>query len=218
MADDLTFYIPNEKDYRITLYKDKYLKTVILSKYIENEDLLIPDKTWIPENTNYVYYYTTETLRETDLTKKIYQAQICRVREIYVYKYKVTKEYYDDNYYLNVDGYIKDINDYKIFYEEKVITNIIEKPITNIVEITKEKIIKEPKIEYIYIPSENEIEKFDSSEKIECTPQIKTEIKTEIKTIEKKIPKVPKKVYIIIAILLLIITLLSIKLRKKYVD
>lgn len=210
MADNLVFYIQDATNYRITLYKDEYLSNVILSKYIENEDLLIPDKTWIHKHTYYINYYTTDILKETDLTKKISQVQICRVREIYAYKYKITKEYYDDNYHLNVDGYIKDKNDYKIFYEEK--------PITNIVEITKEKIVKEPKIEYIYIPSENEIEKFDSSEKIECIPEIKKELKTEIKTIQKEIYKVPKKIYIIITILLLVIILLIIKLCKKYVD
>lgn len=217
MVDNLTFYIPNASDYEISLYKDQYLSKAFLSKNIENEDLLIPDETWINSLTYYLKNYTIDTLRETGLTKKIGQTQTCRAQEIYVYKYKITKEYYDDNYHLNVDGYIRDINDYKIFYKEKVITNIVEKPITNIVEITKEKIVKEPKLEYIYIPIENEIKKIDSSEKIDCTPEIKTEIKTELKTIEKEILKVPKKIYVLIAMLLITISLLSIKLIKKYV-
>lgn len=224
IVDNLTFYITNDNDYKINLYKTNYFSKSFLSKNVENENLLIPDETWINNYTYYLNYKTLDTLRETDLTKKTGTKETCRAKEIYVYKYKIKKEYYDDNYHLNVDGYIKDLNDYKIFYKEKVITNIIEKPITNLVEITKEKIIKEPKIEYIYIPIENKIEKIDSSEKndtlekTECIPQIKTQIKTELKTVEKEIFKIPKKIYIFITILIITIVVLSLKLSKKYVD
>ena len=219
IIDNLTFYITNDNDYKINLYKTDYFSKSFLSKNVENESLLIPDETWINNFTYYLKYYTLDTLRETDLTKKTGTKETCRAKEIYVYKYKIKKEYYDDNYHLNVDGYIKDINDYKIFYKEKVITNIIEKPITNLVEITKEKIIKEPKIEYIYIPIENETEKIDSSDKVissektDCIPQIKT----ELKTVEKEIFKVSEKINILIAILIITIVILLVKLKKKNV-
>ena len=218
MVDNLTFYIKDAEGYEITLYKDKYFNNGFLSKYIENETILIPDETWINDLTYFYQYYTLDILKETDLTKKVGYSQTCRAQEIYVYKYKITREYYDNDYHLNVDGYIKDINDYQIFYKEKIITNIIEKPITNVVEITKEKVIKEPKIEYIYIPIQNEIKKIDSSEKIACIPQIKTQMKTELKTVEKEIFRIPKKIYISITMLIIVIIILSIKLVKKYVD
>lgn len=219
-ADTLIFYIDTEKEYQITLYNTKYLTTPILYKLVSSNTPLIPDETWKTSTTKYENHYTIEEFKETTLTKKIRQEQICRTTEILVYKYKVEREYYDDNYHLYIDGYLKDTNNYKIFYKENPIINTIE--ITK--EITKEKIIKQPQIEYIYLPSENEIQKIDSSknkeniESKECTPKIKTEIKTEIKTIEKEIFKTPKRVYIIITIFILLIVFLLIKLYKKYVD
>lgn len=212
-AETLTFYIKNDDMYKISLYANMNDTYELLAKDITNESISIPDETWITENTKFEHVRTTDIYKLSSLTKKTGQYQVCRYREIYVYKYKITKEYYDDDYHLNVDGYIKDTNDYKIFYQEK--------PITNIVEITQEKIVKEPAIEYIYIPSENEIQKIDSSKEIketECIPQVKTELKTEIKTIEKEIFKIPKKIYVVIVVLILIITYLIIKLIKKYVD
>ena len=122
------------------------------------------------------------------------------------------KEYYDDNYYknLNIDGYIKDEKDYKIFYKGKPLT------ITNTIEVIKEKIVKEPQIEYVYIEKEaNNIEKNtekkDPSKEMECLP----ETKIEKQIIEKEILKIPKKIYFIISILTIIILLLIIKLFKK---
>ena len=168
----------------------------------------MPDKTWITEDTYFIKYDGNVYYEITDLTTLTNEYEVCRYREKYVYKYQVKKEYYDDNYYANIDGYIKDISDYKIFYKGE--------PITNTIEITKEKIVKEPQIEYIYVPNENEMQKNDSSkEKNEtsetnCLPKIETEI------IEKF--KIPKKLYIIIVLLLLVILILIRKLYKKYVD
>lgn len=210
MCDDLTFYIEDAQNYTIYLYPNKRFENAVLSKTIKNEKFFMPDKTWITENTKYIKYDGNYYYEITDLTTQIDEYEVCRYREKYVYKYQVKKEYYDDNYYLNVDGYIKDTSDYKIFYKGE--------PITNTIEITKEKIVKEPQIEYIYVPSENEIQKNDSSKekdktiKTNCTPKIKTEI------IEKEIFQIPKKIYIIIALLLLVILFLIIKLSKKYVD
>ena len=209
-VDNLTFYIKNESDYKITLYKEKYLNKKNFSKQISNKELLIPDETWITAEATYENYYSGETLRETAFTKFTKSTQICRYQEIYAYKYKIEREYYDDNYHLHVDGYIKDEKDYQILYQED--------PIINTVEITTEKIIKEPKIEYVYIPSENNIEKIDSSKEKQCIPKIETQIKKEIQTIEKEIYKIPKKIYLIITILILIIIILLAKLMRNRVD
>lgn len=209
MAETLTFYIKDASNYTITLYRNVHLVDVVLSKEIVSDDeVLIPDETWITKDTYYLTYYTYEDLKESGLTKRTKRSPVCSYQEIYIYRYKIEREYYDDDYHLDVPGYIKDVNDYQIYYDEKVITNVVE--------ITNEKIIKEPKIEYIYIPRENQ--KSDSSKITECIPKIKTEIKTEVKTVEKEKEVIPKKVYILITILIFIVILLVVKLIKKNVE
>lgn len=213
ICDNLIFYIEDEQDYTINLYVNKKFEIPILSKKISNEKVLIPDKTWITEDTKYIKLEGNVYYKTTDLTTLINEYEVCRYREKYFYKYQIKKEYYDDNYYVNVEGYIKDPNDYKIFYKGE--------PIVNTIEITKEKIIKEPQIEYVYIPAENEIQKNDSSsEKNEISKQ--TEItdkkclpKIETKIVEKEIFKTPKKLYIIIIILILLIIVLIKKCLKN---
>ena len=221
-ADTLIFYIDTDKEYEITLYVEQYLTTPMLTKKISSKTPFTPDETWKTSTTKYKNKYTTDEYKETTLTKRKARVQICRATEIMAYMYKVEREYYDDNYHTYVEGYIKDELDYKLFYKEEPIVNTIE--ITK--EITKEKIVKQPQIQYIYLPSENEIKKIDSSKnkenkkkkKFECIPQIKTEIKTKYETIEKYLFKIQKKIYIIITVLILTIILLLIKLYKKYVD
>lgn len=201
-SETLTFFIENSQNYEISLYTNKEFTDYIISKQITNETLLIPDKTWITQNTIFNTTYTEEIYNNSDLTIKIREYNVCKYREKYVYKYQIKKEYYDDEYHENVDGYIKDTNDYKVLYKGE--------PITNNVEIIKERIVKDPQIEYIYIPKENTIEKNDSSKEIQeenCHPKVKAEIK------ERIIYKVPKKVYLII--ILPIIIFLIMKLLKK---
>lgn len=206
LCDKLLFFVDNATNYKITLYRDSSFQKEIISKNIENEKISVPDKTWTDENTVFYTDVITQKLVESDLTKLISAKIHCSYQEIYVYKYEVTREYYDDNYHVNVEGYIKDVNDYKFFYKGE--------PIVNTVEIEKEKIIKEPQIEYIYIEKEN-----DSSQETECLPETITEIKTQVKKeiVEKEIFKIPIKIYIIIIMLILIIIFLSIKIFKKYV-
>ena len=211
--DTLIFYIDTDKEYQITLYHDEPLISPLLTKQVSSKHPLIPDETWKISTTEYENHYTTEEYKETTLTKKIRKEQICKSTEIVAYKYKIEREYYDNDYHTYVEGYIKDEDDYKLFYKEEPIINTVE--ITK--EITKEKIVKQPQIQYVYLPSKNEIQKLDSSKEneiTECTPQIKTQIKTEIKTIEKEIFKTPKKVYILLTILIFIVILLLKKIKK----
>ena len=170
---------------------------------------MIPNKTWITKETIYNTSYTEQIYEDNDLTFKIDEYNVCRYREKYVYKYQVKKEYYDDNYYAEIDNdeYTKDINDYKVFYKGN--------PITNNVEIIQEKIIKEPQIEYICIPNENIIQKNDSSKEIQKTECLS---KKENTTVEKTIFKIPKIIYLVIALLVLIIISLIARLIRKNVD
>lgn len=208
-SETLTFFIENSQNYKISLYTNKEFTDYIISKEVTNETLLIPDKTWITKDTIYTNSYTEQIYKDNGLTFKIDEYNVCRYREKYVYKYQIKKEYYDDNYYAEIDSdeYTKDINDYKVFYKGN--------PITNNVEIIKEKIIKEPQIEYIYIPNENIIQKNDSSKEIqktECLP------KKETTTVKKTIFKIPKRIYLVIALLVLIIIFLIAKIIRKNVD
>lgn len=212
-CDYLLFYVENAENYTINLYVNNRFETPMLSKKMKKEKLSMPDKTWITENTKYIKYEGNVYYEITDLTTLANEYEICRYREKYFYKYQIKKEYYDNNYYTNVDGYIKDKNDYKIFYKGE--------PIVNTIEITKEKIIKEPQIEYVYVPIENEIQKNDSSNtQTDANKQTETNDKKclpkiETKIVEKEIFKTPKKLYIIIIILILLIIVLIKKCLKN---
>lgn len=215
LAETLLFYITDVTNYKIALYRTILFDKEVISKQIQDEEILIPDKTWINENSSFVEEITGESYKNSDLTKKISSYDECRYREKYVYKYEIEREYYDENYYKDVEGYIKDINDYKFYYKGE--------PITNTIEIIKEKIVKEPQTEYIYIEnkeinkSSKETTENDPSKdkeiinELECQPIIKKEVKI------KEVFKIPKMVYILVSVLVVIITILIIKLSKKYV-
>jgi len=206
----LLFYVDSNGKYKISLYTDLIFKKILLSKELENTKISITDETWITKKTKFYNYTTTIELVEDEFTKLQYEELTCKYSEKYVYKYEVIKEYYDDDYHLNVDGYIKDENDYRFFYKGEPII------ITNTIEIVREQIIKEPQIEYVYIENEDNREKDDSSQETGCSIETKTEIKRQI--IEKEIFKIPKKIYIIIFLLTVLVFLLVIKLIKKHVE
>ena len=210
ICDTLLFYIENASNYKISLYTDKGFINYIISKEIQNEKIISPDKSWVTDKTEFIIITTEIEYFNNRLISQIEQYNSCSYREIYVYKYDIEKEYYDDNYHLHVEGYIKDTNDYRYYYKGQ--------PIINTVEVTKEKIVKEPQIEYVYIENENNNKKqeIDSSKENNYLQEIKTEVKTKV--IEKEIFKIPLKMYIIFFILIVIIVSLIIKLHKKYVD
>ena len=214
LCGSLLFYIDTEQKYRISIYNDQNYKKLILSKELEQEKISVPDQTWVTEETEFYTYITSEKHEENEFNKLISEELSCSYKEKYIYKYDVTREYYDDDYHLNVDGYMKDENDYRLFYKGEPIT------VTKTIEVTKEKIIKEPQIEYIYKEKENNEQINNPSNEKECSSEPIIETKTEIKTkvIEKEIFKIPKKIYIIILLLIIIIVVLTIKLFRKNVD
>ena len=220
LCNDLLFYVDTDGKYKISIYNDTTFKKMIISKEIENEKISIPDKTWITEETKFSEYITSQKYEKSDFTKLISEELSCSYKEKYVYKYDVTREYYDENYHLNVEGYIKDKNEYRIFYKGEPIT------ITNTIEVTKEKIvevpkiIKEPQVEYIYIEKEKHDPANNPSQEKDCSSEPIIDTKTEIKTqvVEKEIFKIPKKIYIVIVLLIITIIVLILKLFRKNVD
>lgn len=200
LCDQLLFYVNTNDKYKVSLYKDSELKNLIISKELENQKISIPDSSWqVEPNAYYNTYISTIKYDETSLTTLKEEKEMCGYSEKYVYKYDVEKIYYDNNYHEYIEGYIKDEQDYKLYYKNEPIV------INNTIEITKEKIKEVPKIEYIYI--EKEINNIESIEK--CENEIQTKIETKI--VEKEIEKIPKKVYILIFILAGIILILIIK-------
>lgn len=216
LVENLMFYVDTSTNYKISIYSSVMFVETLLKKETTGEKFAIPDKSWIQENTRFNEIRTTDVYPNSVFTAKIKEENICRYRDILLYKYDIEREYYDNNYYLNLDGYIKDINDYKIFYKGEPITNTVEIITEKIIEVPK--IIKEPQIKYVYVQEEKNDEK-DPSIKEECLPEIIKETKTEIKQeiVEKEVEKIPKKIYIIIISLIIIILILFIKLYKKYV-
>lgn len=215
-SESLLFIIDHPDNYKIGLYLNNDFQDEIISKKISGENIIVPDKTWITNNTVFWTTYAKIKYKTSDLTKLISVKRECRYREKYVYKYTIKKEYYDDQYHLEIDGYTKDINDYKIFYKGEPLVNTIE--ITK--EIIKEKLVKVPQIEYVYIETEQKENKIDSSQqKNEVTANLNNNCLENIKTeiIEKEVQKIPKKIYIIIFVLIAIIIILVIKIYKKYV-
>lgn len=213
-ADTLLFDIKSEKDYQIYLYYQLEIDRPLLGKKVSDERILIPNKDWILETTSFTQMLTPNKKHQSDLTKWAGEYNECQYREVYVYKYDIKKEYYDDNYYTYIEGYLKDYDDYVVYYKGE--------PIVDIVEITNEKVIQEAIVEYIYIETENKEKEVVPSEQIEV-PLTKNDdnksctTKIETKTIEKEVIKTPKHTYITIIVLIIIILILLYKLIKKYV-
>lgn len=212
LGETLLFYITGAKNYKIGLYTYEDLKKEVISKTIGDETIIIPDKTWITEKSSFVEEFTNQEYENSDLTTLLKKYYECRYREKYVYKYEIEREYYDDNYYVNVEGYIKDTKDFKVYYKGE--------PITNVVEIIKEKIIKEPQTKYIYIENKNDEQQNEPSNNIKENDSSKEKVCPQIKEKEieiKEVTKIPKIIYITIFILGMVIILLILKIYKKYV-
>ena len=146
---------------------------------------------------------------EEDFVKVISEKTFCRFRNIKTFHYNIEKEYYDNNYYVNVDelinlsteeksNYKKDESDYKIFY--RLVNNNDESLLENEVNI------------------DNNIEENEIDDKISYTELHKLE-NSEIKLVKTGIEKQYNYKYLIIYVLcLLLLGVILIKRIKKNVD
>ena len=226
------FFVDTTEEYKISLYTNKNFIDYTISKTLSNEKISIPDKTWLTDKTEYGTVTTTIVYDNSDLTTILNRVEECTYRDILVYRYNTERQYYD-GYHTYVEGYLKDISDYKYYYKGEPIK---EEPIIETIEIIKEKIIKEPLIEYVYVDTNNKSNKSqieyvyiekennlnenknDSSKnEIKCQPEIITNTKIKREIIEKEISKIPKIIYLIGFGMVIIIMILIIKIRKKYV-
>ena len=154
----LLFFIDYEKPYNITLSFDEELQTIALSKDVNGKKVLIPDHTWLSENTYYRTSTSTTNIINNDLIIHMGSSDNCRYQRIYTYRYKINKVYYDDNYHHFVEGYLPDMSDIKVYYKGKELIKTVEVPVyEKVIEyVTKYQTIEVPKeiIKTVKVPVE----------------------------------------------------------------
>ena len=198
--EKLMFHIVTEHQQVIYLSKVKNIPPITISSPASSKNIIFVNDNWQATDSSYITVETTEKVPDIPLIKNIKTKEVCRVREIKTFRYKLTKEYYDDNYYESLDDYFPDITNYQVYYTKSI-------PETK--EIIKEVLVPKIEKEYIYLESENTDDNCISEEQ----PII---YKTEYK--EKIINKAPLKIYITLIILVLSIIFLLVKLLTKNVD
>ncbi len=174
--NDLWFYI--NANTRYSIYATDNINAFFFNLgYGLNEHwrVIIPFENWILKNARYNNETTEEEIMITPFVKNIETKKVCRIREKKTYRYKITKQYYDDEYHTNIDGYLPDINDYVINYDRNL-----------------------EKTEYVYI--NEDIKQEDKEETNEAT-----DIKPGVVYRTKYIDKITKKGYIVLLILMMVI-------------
>lgn len=224
----MTFYLDAKKDYPNVTYRlktswDKEVeKTGIVKVANSNLKDFIPSNSWFYYSVESDIMYSETPIMEDDNTVVYPSKNMCRYQEKMAYYYNINKVYYDDNYYTNIDGYIKDINDYKVYYrylikDKKEDTNYdINNSINNSYIDTTE---KEENI------STNEtienITKEDNQDNIEKTTVTNNKNNKETvpiintMSINKKVPLVKYIILIVIILTLIFIFYQNKKYRKK---
>ena len=214
-ASDFLIYafFLNKVDYTITMYSDYNFQEPILTKRITRSNfynVLVDSKFYVYPDA-YVENSYENLLEDNFFRKKIRENTKCRYRDILTYRYKIDKEYYDDNYYIYLEGYQKDYDDFKIYYQKdinyievlKVDKEYIYVPEYKYFEIPKYEYIEVPKYEYIEVEKETPIN-------IEPIPIIKKEyIKEETREVDNNSSK-----YILIIIILILLFVIY-RLIKK---
>ncbi len=122
-------------------FNDNYDENVIKYKVSNQNIKYIPNNDWdILRLDNKIYEGSEEDLKDNLYIIENIMVYY-RYRNKLLYYYKINKIYYDDNYYSNLDGYLPDYNNYKIYNNcddvdnNKVIT--IENNTENTTDITK---------------------------------------------------------------------------------
>lgn len=193
------------------LYKINPDKYSAYKKISTGGGVLIPDKTWIENNITYQSYSTENKIADTDLKVFIKSYISCRYREIKTYRYKLEKQYYDDDYHEYVEGYIPDTSSYLVEYTG----DIPEKTKEVIKVVTKE--VKVP--EYIKLSDDTTKDKdpIDDTSLGDDTSALEPIIKTQYveNEVVREVYKIPKKIYILIVIFVITIIFELLIIRKK---
>ena len=224
----LTFYLDAKKEYPNVIYKLKTTwdkegnKLGIVKAANSNLKDYIPNERWFSNAMESDIMYSETPIMEDDNTVVYPSKNMCRYQEKMTYYYNINKVYYDDNYYTNIDGYIKDINDYKVYYrylikDKKEDTNYdINNSINNsyIDNNQKEENISTDEIIDNIVNQDNQ----DNIEKTEVTNNKDEKEKVPIvntMSINKKVPLVKYIILIVIILTLIFIFYQNKKYRKK---
>lgn len=107
----------NNIDYSLYVTEDidKYFYT-LNARLSSNNTTFIPDVNWVQDSSYTDIIYSDEEIESNIFNKILPTVNMCRYKEKLIFYYNYERKYYDNNYYVNVDGYIKDINDYKVYY------------------------------------------------------------------------------------------------------
>lgn len=199
-TEKLHFYIDIDVKYFIFLSNNiEMTKISINSSVIPRYDGkdVYPNENWITNNSTFVSEESESLIENSIFIKNIIKENLCRVQEIYTYRYKTERKYYDDNHHVFIDGYLPDIKTAIIYYKDK------QTPLS-IPETQKEN-----------------IEHIEKTEQINTQKNIPVEVEKTIyvpKYINKEIIKIPLKIYLILIILLIIIILETKIILSKKVD
>ncbi len=132
--------------------------------------MLIPDDSWLLLNDSRNEVVTIDSIETGNFVTLLSEEIQCSKQIIKTYRYKTIKEYYDNEYHSNIEGYLPDYSDYKVYYNGEEIKKqikylkgedkIIYSDISSNQKETKNEPIKE--IEYRYIDKYQTIEKVPS--------------------------------------------------------
>lgn len=161
-ASDLLIYafFLNKVDYTITIYSDYDFQEPILTRRITRSNfynVIVDSKFYVYPDAYIEKTYDIE-LEDNFFRKKITENTKCRYRNILTYRYKIDREYYDDNYYDDIPGYQKDYEDYKIYYQKVIDYIEVPKGIKEYITVPEYKYFEIPKYEYIEVPKYEYIE------------------------------------------------------------
>jgi len=217
---DLMLFVDYEEPYNISIYADINLNIHTISKDINNKKVLIPDKTWITKESTFFETTSTTLYGNNALVTYNGSSETCKIKQIYTYRYKIEKVYYDQEYHKYVENYLPDMTDIKVYYKGEKLIEKVEVPIYE--KVIEYKTIEVPKeiIKTIEVPKEIvktiEVPKIIENEGKECNSEIIKEIKYLDRI--KEVYKIPKYIYLIVSTLIILIIILLLWLRKKYVE
>lgn len=130
---DLKIYIDSDSNgvgcFSVWFGQDKDFSLVSAKKTACNHvtDITAIDKAWVSSSTVYSDIKYSETpLKSNDLDKIYEEITMCRYRGKLNYRYNIKRQYFDDNYYHDIENYIKDEQDYKIFYRYLIENNEVK--------------------------------------------------------------------------------------------
>ena len=121
----------SEKHYYITLSTDKDAKRICARKQLTTSmHDYTPDKSWLTRTTRTPYQPSDTEVTPTDFVFNNGKMDFCRYVPYSVYWYRINKVYYSNLYYKDSPtddaDYIKDEENYKVYYRYKISSKIEE--------------------------------------------------------------------------------------------